>query len=241
MSRQASDAARAAAVIGGLVLATGHNAAVHRVLPGRTHLPANLALAAAELALAAGRGATAADLGLAPRRTRAGLRLGTRAALVVAGAVSVAALVPATASLFHDERVANHDPATARYEALVRIPLATALAEELVFRSALPALLAGGAPTIASDGISALWFGLWHVLPTMDALSTNRVGARAERPGHRIAAVAGVVAATAVAGLGFAWLRRRSGSIVAPILVHAAVNLTAFAVARARGRGAARP
>lgn len=238
MSRQASDAARVAAVAGGLALAAGHNAAVHRVLPGRTHLPANLALALAELALARGSGAGLADLGLAPGRLPRGVALGTRVGLVVAGAVAVAAALPMTAGLFHDERVASHDRAAARYEALLRIPIATALAEELVFRAAVPALISGGPPTMLADLVSAAWFGAWHVLPTVDALGTNRAAARAQHPGHRVAAVGGVVAATTLAGLGFAWLRRRTGSIAAPVLVHAAVNLSAFGFTRLRARTA---
>ncbi|MBM3675990.1 MAG: CPBP family intramembrane metalloprotease [Actinobacteria bacterium] len=236
MSRQASDAARVAAVAGGLGLAAGHNAAVHRVLPGRMHLPANLALALAELALARGRGAGLADLGLAPGRLPGGVALGTRVGLVAAGAVALAAAVPATAGLFYDERVAGHDRAAARYEALLRIPIATALAEELVFRAALPALISGGPPALVSDLVSAAWFGAWHVLPTVDALGTNRVAARAQRLGHRLAAVGGVVAATTLAGLGFAWLRRRSASIAAPVLVHTAVNLSAYGFSRLRAR-----
>jgi membrane protease YdiL (CAAX protease family) len=50
------------------------------------------------------------------------------------------------------------------------------------------------------------------------------------------AAAASVVAATAGAGAGFAWLRLRSGSVVAPMLVHATLNMTAFAGVRAVAR-----
>jgi membrane protease YdiL (CAAX protease family) len=37
-----------------------------------------------------------------------------------------------------------------------------------------------------------------------------------------------------VAGGGFAWLRLRSGSLLAPILVHAAVNVSAYLAGRRR-------
>jgi membrane protease YdiL (CAAX protease family) len=44
-------------------------------------------------------------------------------------------------------------------------------------------------------------------------------------------AVVGTVAATTTAGVAFAWLRLRSGSLLAPILAHIATNSLAFSVA----------
>ncbi len=52
------------------------------------------------------------------------------------------------------------------------------------------------------------------------------------------ASVIGVVAVTAAAGAAFAWLQLRSGSILAPWLVHTAVNASTF-LAVALGRAAA--
>ena len=46
----------------------------------------------------------------------------------------------------------------------------------------------------------------------------------------------GEVAGTFVAGLGFIWLRHRSGSLLAPILAHAGTNSIPFAVARVVAR-----
>jgi membrane protease YdiL (CAAX protease family) len=40
--------------------------------------------------------------------------------------------------------------------------------------------------------------------------------------------VAGAVVFTAVAGLGFVWLRERSGGLVAPMCAHAMVNSSAY-------------
>ena len=45
-------------------------------------------------------------------------------------------------------------------------------------------------------------------------------------------ATAGVVAATAGAGVLFAVLRLRSGSVAAPVIAHAALNMAAFAGVR---------
>jgi membrane protease YdiL (CAAX protease family) len=44
-------------------------------------------------------------------------------------------------------------------------------------------------------------------------------------------AVAGTLVATTIAGVGFAWLRVRSQSLVAPIVAHIATNSLTFAAA----------
>ena len=59
-------------------------------------------------------------------------------------------------------------------------------------------------------------------------------------PARTGAAVAASVAVTAVAGLGFSWLRFRGDSVVAPMVVHAALNCSAFAAARLVARAARR-
>ncbi|MFL6223389.1 MAG: hypothetical protein ACJ75K_11320 [Actinomycetes bacterium] len=41
---------------------------------------------------------------------------------------------------------------------------------------------------------------------------------------------------TAAAGLGFSWLRFRGDSVVAPAVVHAALNSSAFVAARLAAR-----
>ena len=48
-----------------------------------------------------------------------------------------------------------------------------------------------------------------------------------DRPGQS----AGTVLATTVAGVGFGWLRVKSGSLLAPVLAHLATNSLTFAIA----------
>jgi membrane protease YdiL (CAAX protease family) len=116
---------------------------------------------------------------------------------------------------------------------LVRIPLETAIAEEVVFRGVHLALARRVHPSAAWAAFrTSLAFGLWHVPPTL-AGPRHAGGERAgvpPRPGAP-GAVAAAVASTAVAGGLFAALRYRSGSIAAPAIVHAAVNGTAFVAA----------
>jgi membrane protease YdiL (CAAX protease family) len=64
-------------------------------------------------------------------------------------------------------------------------------------------------------------FGIWHIRPTLAALRINQLVAnrRAELGG-----VAAAVAGTAAAGVLLSWLRDRSGSLAAPMLLHLAAN-----------------
>jgi membrane protease YdiL (CAAX protease family) len=111
---------------------------------------------------------------------------------------------------------------------VIRIPLVTALSEELMFRSVLLAVLL----TIVSARWAVVWssvaFGLWHVLGTLGDLggnaATDSLGAV-----ERVGSVVAVVVATTTAGVIFAWTRLRSESLVAPWMIHVAFNGATFA------------
>jgi membrane protease YdiL (CAAX protease family) len=109
---------------------------------------------------------------------------------------------------------------------VARIPVATALCEEVIFRLAIPDLLKRRRSVLEAELITAALFGMWHILPTMDRLHTNPGTAAIHRRSvvGQLVVVAATVGATSVAGLGFAKLRDMSGSIAAPIIVHAAFN-----------------
>ena len=201
-----------------------YNLLLHRRIPRRWHLPTNLAAAAG--LLWAGR---AAGLDMGRGRTGDGLRVGLSASAVVAGSVAAAAGTPRLRPLFADERVRADSRREMAYESLARIPAGTAVFEEVAFRGVLPGLLARTTTEAQASGISSLLFGLWHVLPALD----NHEGSgTADRLGQ-LPTVAATVGATAAAGLGFDWLRRRSGSLLAPILTHATLNSTSYLAAQA--------
>jgi membrane protease YdiL (CAAX protease family) len=209
----------------------------HRIVPPRARLVANVVGAAAAIALARRAGVDWSDLGLEPRRVVPGLRWGTGAAVAVGAAAATAASRASVRRHFADERVAAHSRATAAYEMGVRIPVETALAEEVLFRGALLGLARSRRRPVVAIGEQAILFGLWHVLPTLADLDRSAVGSvTGSGPAGRAGAVAGVVVATAAAGVAFGALRLGSRSVVAPVLAHAAVNLTSFALARAAVR-----
>jgi membrane protease YdiL (CAAX protease family) len=194
----------------------------------RWYVPANVCATGVALAAASASGLTAADLGLRSPRPRpagpdrAGPQLagpGLAAAVTVGWAVLAA--VPAARPLLHDKRITALDGRTAAYQALVRIPLGTVLWEETAFRGVLQAALARVLPGRAAVAAAAGVFGLWHIRPTLEAL---RVNGLATTRRQAAAGVAAGVAVTSAGGLLFSWLRSRSGSIAAPMILHLSTN-----------------
>lgn len=217
------------------------NAAINRIVPSPAYVPANLAAAGLSVLAARTRRVPAADLGLARDRAGKGLLVGLAASAPVAGVVALGAALPATRKYFLDERGTTGGTGYALYHTLVRIPFGTALTEETLFRGALLGVLLQRHSRARAAAVSSALFGCWHVLPTLDTLRLNRAGAAvANDPARTGAAVAASVAVTAVAGLGFSWLRFRGDSVVAPMVVHAALNCSAFAAARLVARAARR-
>ncbi len=213
-----------AALVPVLAILLVHNLLGNLVLPPALYVPVNLAVAAALLGIARTSGTAWAELGLARSSVGRGAALGAAAFVIVALALVVAALVPATRPLYADERVAEVTGAAVAYQALVRIPLGTVVLEEVAFRGVLLALLSRVTSRGAAVGWSSAIFGLWHVVPTVEALGTNRLAPSAP-------AVAAGVVATAGAGAVFCWLRLRSGSLVAPALAHVGTNSVALVIA----------
>jgi membrane protease YdiL (CAAX protease family) len=198
-----------------------HNLAVHRLLPAPADAALNLATAAGLTAFARHAGCSRADLGIGPEDVGRGLRLGLGAAAVAGGAVTLGAALPATGRFFNDH-------------VAVRIPLATAFAEELLFRGVLLALFRRRRSATAAVLWTSLLFGAWHILPTIDHYQGNPASDLVADPGRgRRLAVLATTLSTTGAGAGFAWLRLRSRSVLAPALAHAALNVSAYLAGRA--------
>jgi uncharacterized protein len=118
-----------------------------------------------------------------------------------------------------DQRVAHLAGGGLLYQTLVRIPLGTALLEEVAFRGVLfaswrPQSLGGAAV------ISSVAFGLWHISPTINMVRENRPNASTST---YVRAIAGAIVFTAV-GFAFILLREITDSLVAPLFLHATVN-----------------
>jgi uncharacterized protein len=216
-----------------VALAAAGNAATNLLAPAALYVPTALVVAVVAVLIAVRLGGCdARDLGLARADLGRGLRHGAVAMAVVAGLLAVGVTLPATRELFADRRVDEHSVAALLYATLVRIPLGTALLEETLFRGVLLGLgLRRWSRRVAVAWSSAL-FGLWHVLPAGGLSGYNPVVADAVHgPAGRLVVTAAAVAATALAGLVFCWLRLRAGSLLAPVMLHAATNSVAYAAA----------
>jgi membrane protease YdiL (CAAX protease family) len=162
-----------------------------------------------------------------------GIGIGLITALPAAVVVGLGAVVPATRGFFQDERATGGGTRQVLFETLVRIPLGTALPEEVIFRGSLLGLFTQRHSPAVAASMSSILFGAWHVLPTLRTLPLNPVGARVRgNPKHTAGAVLAAVTATTLAGYGLAWLRFGSGSIVAPVVAHASLNGAAYLAAR---------
>lgn len=215
-----------------VALLIGLNLANAFALDGWSTPPAQWIGAALAVLGARYRGYSWEELGLARRDLPAGLRLGGWMSVVVMAGVALVALVPTTRGYFEDERFLDLSAGQVVFDAVLRIPLVTALTEEVLFRSVLLAVLLVTLSRWRAIAVSSLLFGLWHVFTALGDLGENE--ATADFAGWEVVVgVVGVVAATAAAGVVFAWLRLRSGSVVTPWLVHAVLNASTFSVGAA--------
>jgi membrane protease YdiL (CAAX protease family) len=209
--------------------------------PPWTHLVTGPLGALALVLVARAGGLSWEQLGLAPDRFAPGLAGGLAASVLVAGAVAVGVVLPATRRAFLDSRYDVPLPGAVR-TAVVTIPLSTVVFEEAAFRGVLWGEFDRHAGGIAATVGSAVLFGVWHVLPGLDVSRTSTaITGAGGRPSRRtLITVLGVVVGTALAGVVLGELRRWTGSLLAPVLVHWAANGCAVigsSVAWARHRG----
>ncbi|OBH05260.1 MULTISPECIES: CPBP family intramembrane glutamic endopeptidase [unclassified Mycobacterium] len=170
------------------------------------------------------RGLDWADLGLGRQHWRSGLGYALAAVGVVAAVITLGILLPMTRPMFLNNHYATISGALVA--SMVIIPLQTVIPEELAFRGVLHGALnrAWGFRGVALGG--SLLFGLWHVATSL-GLTSNNVGFTRLFGGGFAGMLAGVtlaVLATGAAGFVFSWLRRRSGSLIAPIALHWSLN-----------------
>ncbi|MEZ5382423.1 MAG: type II CAAX endopeptidase family protein [Microthrixaceae bacterium] len=192
------------------------------LLPGVWYIPANVTVSVCLIGASRRAGFSWDDLGLSITKVTAGLRLGIAAGLAILIALASVLVVPQAASTLGGDGVASSSSFDHWFRPLIRIPLGTVLMEEVLFRGVLLAILLRRHSVRVAVTVSALFFGLWHIVP---ALETSNGSAAAV-----VGATIGTVVATSIAGIGFAYLRLRSQSLVAPMLAHWCTNGIAYGV-----------
>ncbi len=195
----------------------------------RHYVAINLATTVGLLAAARACGLGADELGLSRESLRDGARVGTAVGAGLTALLAGALSAPRTRPLLRDARIAELTLPEVAAQAAVRVPVGTALFEETAYRGVLLAvlarLLAAPRPVLLDCAV----FGISHVRPALEA---NRVNGR----GSPAREVLGTVAGTGLAGLLLCRLRVRSGSLVAPLLVHATANSLATIAAAVAAR-----
>jgi uncharacterized protein len=155
-------------------------------------------------------------LGFRPPALWRGLRLGGAAASVAAAGVAATTALPRVRSAMAEREL----PESPTRWLLLRIPVGTVWVEEAAYRAALGKLAAEAFGPSRGRLLQAAAFGLSHVA---DARGAGEP-------------VVGTVLVTGAAGWAFGWLYARSGSLLAPMLAHVAINeagaLAALAVKR---------
>ena len=204
------------------------NVVANTVVSDTASVPVNAIAVALLLVVARQAGMGLPDLGLRWDSVGRGIRVGAAAMGVVVVAIAALAVVPATREFLADDRFVGVEAAETLYETLVRIPIATALAEEIAFRGVLLGLLVLWTSPLRAVAVSSALFGFWHVWPAIEALETNPATDLASGPLATVAAVIGQVIVTGIAGFGFAWLRLRANNIAAPVLAHWGLNGAAY-------------
>jgi membrane protease YdiL (CAAX protease family) len=165
-----------------------------------------------------------AELGLGRDHWKSGVAYALAAMALVVMVIAVGVVLPLTRTMFMNNHYATISGALVA--SMIIIPLQTVIPEELAFRGVLHGALnrAWGFRGVALAG--SLMFGLWHIATSLGLTSSN-VGFTRLFGGGVVGMLAGVtlaVIATAVAGFVFSWLRRRSGSLIAPIALHWSLN-----------------
>lgn len=172
------------------------------------------------------------DLGLARRSWRRGATYAGGAAALVVVVYAAGVALPLTRNFFLDVRF-RIPLDSALVTALVAIPLRTVLIEEVAFRGVLHGLISRHRGAVWASGVSSALFGLWHILPSLQLGRVNRAvgSAVGHGDGAQLLTVLGMVAFTALAGVLFCELRRRSGSLLASVGLHWAINGLAVVLA----------
>ena len=171
---------------------------------------------------------TRAPLGL--RHSGSGVRFGLAAAAPVVLGVAVGTALPRVRQEMADREL----PDGVLQWLLLGIPLGTVASEEAAYRGALGTVAADAFGPAGGRLVQAAAFGLSHIAGAARPATSSPDARSTGEP------VVPTVLVTGLAGWVFGWLYERSGSLIAPMLAHLAVNeagaVAALGVQNSRAR-----
>jgi membrane protease YdiL (CAAX protease family) len=135
---------------------------------------------------------------------------------------------PALTRQLEDRRITQMSDRQFALHTAFKIPIATALAEEALFRGALWYAIQSVAGPVWALALTAVAFGMWHIVVSVHQ------GRELGKGATKWALVS--VVTTTLAGLGFGWLRMITGGILAPMVAHCVINVVGSIGARIRAR-----
>jgi membrane protease YdiL (CAAX protease family) len=204
-----------------------HNLVQNLFLNERGYVTGNLAVSGLLVGVGRASGLSWDEMGFRSGDFRLGLRLGARASATGAAVALLALAHPRTRALLRDERAVVRSSRQMWGRVLLRFPVGTALFEEVAFRGVLPALLRQTRRPGSAEALSAAAFGLWHLIPSGRALSGNPLS-RGMSVAQRSAFILGGSMAAGASGLGLGGVRRNTGSLLAPWLIHSSFNSLSY-------------
>ena len=190
------------------------------------HIPFQLGILGISMLIATRAGTTWTSMGLRKDRTKRGLKVGgVIIGLITLGfviAIAAAAIFPNLRPMFENTEVVENSTAFVLVQAFIRIPIATAFYEEVLFRGVIFGMLTRRHSPLLAAVIVSLLFGLWHIAPTIADPPNAQLDPSNLIDMAKLAALA--VVGTAPAGFAFLWIRLYANSVWASVLAHIGTN-----------------
>lgn len=220
-----------------VVLILLYGTVLARLVPKKYHLYLNIFIAGVALLIGSAFNLSFDAMGVGLAHILPGILVAVAASVIITVATLFISAIPFLRHFFLGDDLAHASGKLIAFEAAIRIPLGTALVEEVLFRGVLLGLLLQHQSTFMALLISAIIFGLWHIFPTINTLESNSGMSSTikNKKTRQAGSVVGAVLVTCAAGLLFGWLRIIANSILAPWLVHWSINASGvlgIAVAR---------
>lgn len=209
-----------------IAIASYANIISNLVLDDVWHIPFQLGILGVVVLIARRAGTTWTSIGMRRDRIRRGLTVGGAVIGVITvgyvAAIVAAAFLPQLRPMFENESVVDNSVGWVLFQAFVRIPVATAFYEEVLFRGIIFGMFARRHSPLVAAAFTSLLFGLWHIAPTLAGPDNPLMDP--EGALQLVGAVLGIVGSTMFAGLIFLWVRLYANSVYAPVLAHIGTN-----------------
>jgi len=216
-----------------LVIISVYSLVITHFIPKRYYSVSNILIALGSIAYGLVFGLSLRDMAMGLHAAGKSLVIVAGILLLIAIVLSLAYLIPPLKNLMSDGPSKRGSKNEALHELLVRVPFGTALSEEIIFRGVLLGMLLHDVSRFQAIIASALAFGLWHVIPTLQTVRANDAfkDLIGDKKRHHTLSILVTVLVTGMAGIVFAWLRLFADNLIAPWLVHTFIN--GFAIGNA--------